>query len=127
MGHLVLVVEDDEEIQEFYALMLEEIDCQILRAYDGLEALDRLEEVLPDLIVLDILLDEMMGDQFLAEMRKDPRYADIPVVIASVLSRERCHDLLDQDLRTVYLRKPFGKGDLLAAVRAGLAQAATID
>lgn len=120
----VMIVEDDEELQELYALMLEEIGCQIIPAYDGGDALEKLAECIPDLILLDILLDEMMGDVLFAEMRQEPRYADIPVVVASVLSREHCQDLLDSDRRVGYLRKPFGKDELLEAVRAGLGRGA---
>jgi CheY-like chemotaxis protein len=121
MATRIMIVEDDEELQELYALMLEDIDCQIIPAYDGGEALEKLAGCVPDLILLDMLLDEMMGDVLFAEMRQGPRYADIPVVVASVLSRERCQGLLDSDRRVVYLRKPFSKYELLEAVRAGLA------
>jgi CheY-like chemotaxis protein len=124
MASRVMIVEDDAELQEFYALMLEDIGCQIIPAYDGGEALEKLAECVPDLMLLDILLDEMMGDVLFAEMRQQPRYADIPVVVASVLSRERCRGLLESDRRVVYLRKPFSKDELLDAVRSGLGRGA---
>lgn len=125
MAPTVMIVEDDEELQEIYALMLEGTDCQILRAYDGVEALEKLEEVTPDLVVLDILMEEMMGDELFLAMKEQPRWADVPVVFASVLPRERCQALLDRDPRTIYLRKPFRREDLLGAVWAGLRDAAT--
>jgi CheY-like chemotaxis protein len=120
MAGTILIVEDDSEIQELYAFMLEETGCRIIQACDGREALEKMEQQVPDLIVLDMLLEGMMGDAFFAEMKTAPRYADIPVVIASVLPRERCRSVLDQDRRVVYLRKPFPRDEFVEAVRAGL-------
>ena len=120
MPKRIMIVEDDEELQELYATMLEGVDCDIVRAYDGREALEKLKEATPDLIVLDILLDEMMGDEFFVEMKREPRFADIPVVLSTVLSAKRCQNLLDMDHRTVYLQKPFGKDQLLEVLRRHL-------
>lgn len=122
MTHTILIVEDDDELHEIYLAMLETVDCRIIQAYDGLEALEKLVDTTPDLILLDIVLDEMMGDEFLLEIRRRSRYADIPVVIVSVLPIERCHHLLERDSKTVFLRKPFRRGQLLDAVESGLAK-----
>lgn len=121
MTHTILIVEDDDELHEIYLAMLETLDCRIIQAHDGLEALEKLADTTPDLILLDIVLDEMMGDEFLLEIRQRSQYAHIPVVIVSVLPIERCHHLLDRDSKTVFLRKPFGRGQLLDAVQEGLA------
>jgi CheY-like chemotaxis protein len=121
MTNTILIVEDDDELHEIYLAMLETLDCRIIQAYDGLEALEKLADTTPDLILLDIVLDEMMGDEFLLEIRQRSQYADIPVVIVSVLPIERCHHLLDRDSKTVFLRKPFRRGQLLDAVQEGLA------
>jgi CheY-like chemotaxis protein len=120
MNKSILIVEDDEELQELYVTMLEGIDCQIVQAYDGEEAMQALQKSTPDLVILDIILDEMMGDVLYVRMKEDPKYAEMPVVIVSVLSVERCQHLLDMDPRTVFLRKPFQRKTLLEAVKKGL-------
>ena len=117
----VLIVEDDHELQELYAIMLEGVDCEVVRAYDGQEALDQMVDALPDLVILDILLDNMMGHEVFAQMRQDSRSADIPVVVVSVLSADRCQDLMCMDDRSFFLRKPFRRGELLEMVREALA------
>lgn len=122
MTHTILIVEDDDELHEIYLAMLETLDCRIIQAYDGAEALKKLVDTTPDLIILDIILDEMMGDEFLLEIRRKSNYADIPVIIVSVLPIERCHHLLDRDSKAVFLRKPFRRGQLLDAVERGLAK-----
>jgi CheY-like chemotaxis protein len=113
----ILVVEDDEELQEYYVMMFEGLDYQVIQALDGKEALEKLGEVAPDLIILDILLDEMMGDALFVQLKRDPLYAEIPVVIASVLPPESNKELLGMDPKTVYLQKPFTRRQLLEVVK----------
>jgi CheY-like chemotaxis protein len=116
MSGKIMIVEDDEELQELYSTMLEGVDCQIFQAFDGIDALQKLEETRPDVILLDIILDEMMGDELYMRIKQEPDYAAIPIIIVSVLPVERCQHLLDMDSRTVFLRKPFRQGQLVDAV-----------
>lgn len=122
MSGKIMIVEDDEELQELYLTMLEEIDCQVIQAFDGVEALQKLEETRPDVMLLDIILDEMMGDELYMRIKQDPRYAEIPVIIVSVLPVERCQRLLDIDSGTVFLRKPFQRRQLVDAVERSCAK-----
>jgi CheY-like chemotaxis protein len=122
MSCTILIIEDDAELHDLYAAMLEHTDCRLVRAYDGLDAWDRLQEMPPDLILLDIILGEMMGDEFFTRIKQAPAYWDIPIVIVSVLAPETCWQLLEMDRRTLFLRKPFRKTELLDVVEKGLAQ-----
>jgi CheY-like chemotaxis protein len=116
----ILSVEDDDELQEIYAAMLEETGCQIIPACNGQEAWDKLQETAPDLILLDMILDEMMGDQLFAKIKQSPRHRDIPIVLITVLSAQTCRQLLEMDPRTLFLRKPFQKEEILEVVEEGL-------
>ena len=116
----LLIVEDDPELQELYTTMLDGLECEIVQAYDGGEALEKMAETRPDLLILDIILDEVMGDVLYQQLRQMPHYARLPVIVVSVLSADRCRDLLEPDDRTIFLRKPFRHEQLLEAVRAGL-------
>ncbi len=122
MSCMILIVEDDDELHELYAAMLETLDCRLIQAYDGVEALEKLVDTTPDLIILDLILDEMMGDEFLLDIRRKSQYTDIPVIIVSVLPLERCQHLLDGDSKTAFLRKPFRRGQLLDMVEGSLAK-----
>ena len=122
MSCIILIVEDDPELHELYAAMLEQTDCGIVQAHDGLDAWARLQEKTPDLILLDIILGEMMGDEFFAKVKQEPAYRDIPIAIVSVLGPETCRQLLEMDRRTLFLRKPFRKAELLDVVERGLAR-----
>ena len=122
MSCVILIVEDDDELQELYAAMLEHTDCCIIRAYDGLDAWDRLQETTLDLILLDIILGEVMGDEFFVKIKQAPAYRDIPIVIVSVLAPETIQHLLEIDPRALFLRKPFRKAELLDVIEKGMAQ-----
>ena len=116
----ILVVEDDMDLQEIYASMLEEDDLQIVPAYDGVDALAQLEHAGADLIVLDIILDVMMGDELYMRLQQDARFAEIPVVVVSALPEERCRRMLAVGPTTAFLRKPFRRKQLQEAIERGL-------
>lgn len=118
----IMIVEDDEEFQDLFAMMLEETGCKIIRAYDGTEALKKLEEEKekPDLIILDILLEAMMGDAFFLHLKRSPEYEDIPIIITSSFSAKDYKDLHTLDPKLVFLEKPFSKETLLKEVKAKL-------
>jgi CheY-like chemotaxis protein len=122
MTKTLLIVEDDPELQELYLTMLEDQDYRIMCAVDGGEALEKVRREPPDLILLDIILDEMMGDELFLKLKQEPRTAGTPVVLVTVLPAERCRRLLEIDPGTRFLRKPFRRSQLLEVVRQGLTQ-----
>lgn len=116
----ILLVEDDEDLQEIYLTMLDGTGWQIRQAYDGQEALAQLQEAPADLIVLDVILDEMMGDELYWRLKQDARWARIPVVVVSALPEERCQSMLALESTTAFLRKPFQRKQLQEAIAKGL-------
>lgn len=92
-NNTVLVVESDVVMRAALALRLEATHWNVAQAANGLEALASLQSHPPTLIVLDWLMPEMDGLQFLQAMREDMRFADIPVVVltGSIIPEEiRC-------------------------------------
>jgi CheY-like chemotaxis protein len=118
----ILLVEDDRDLQEIYLSMLEGNGWQIGQAYDGQEALEQLEQAGADLIVLDIILNEMMGDELYMRLKQDERFGEIPVVVVSALPEQRCQHILDMDPTTAFLRKPFRRQQLREAIQRGLGE-----
>lgn len=126
MTKSILIVEDDPELQELYLVMLDNEGYRIVLTADGTEALEKLQEVQPDLILLDIILDEMMGDELFVRLKQDPHTARTPIVLATVLPAERCQQLLEIDSTTLFLRKPFRRSELLGVLKKGFVQSEVI-
>lgn len=112
----IMIVEDDQEFQDIFAMMLEETGHNIIRAYDGNDALDKMEKQRPDLIILDILLEAMMGDALFLQLKRVPEYANIPIIVVSSFPARDYKNLKEVDPQLVFLEKPFTKEALLKAV-----------
>ncbi len=103
----VLVVDDDEGIRTAMAEILELLGYEVTTAADGLEAVQMLKVGLePRAIVLDMMMPRMDGWTFLSEIRSDPRFRELPVVVASAVVGE-CPAGAD-----AWLQKPFELADL---------------
>ena len=89
-GQQVLVVEDDEATQELLQKRLTKEGWQVVAASNGREALERLTQGPPDLVLLDLMMPEMDGFEFLEAFRKQPGCAQITVVVmtAKILTSE---------------------------------------
>jgi two-component system chemotaxis response regulator CheY len=116
---LVLVVDDDPDILEAICDILEGEGYRVARARHGEEALARVEEQRPDVILLDLMMPVMDGVAFAQALRQRPAYRDVPVVVISA-------DGNPQRAAAVgavgYLAKPFDIDALLSQV-AGLTRA----
>ncbi|MGH9332580.1 MAG: response regulator, partial [Vicinamibacteria bacterium] len=77
----VLVVEDDVSVREIIRRALSQEGLKVLEAANGLEALDRLKESPPSLILLDLMMPELDGFGFIEELRQREEWRKIPVVV----------------------------------------------
>jgi CheY-like chemotaxis protein len=81
----VLIVEDDEPTRELMRRMLEKAGWEVAEAENGRVALTKLSETRPELILLDLMMPEMDGFQFINEVRRQPEWAAIPIVIVTAM------------------------------------------
>ena len=113
----VLVADDKPEVVELVRVSLEGEDYQIIVAFDGEEALEKVSKEKPDLVLLDIIMPKMNGFEVLARLKKDPKLKEIPVVMLSAkgqkLDREKGKDLGAID----YIIKPFSPSVLLKKIK----------
>lgn len=116
MSKRIMIVEDEQSFHDLYTMMLEGADYEIIRAYDGDEALSKLQENKPDLIILDILLDLVTGDTFFLYIKGMPEYANIPVIVCSSFSPKAYKNLQEIDPNLVFLEKPFTKEKLIEEI-----------
>lgn len=118
MNRRILLVEDDADIRESIAELLEGEGHTVVAAENGAEALAQLEKMpaLPDLILLDLMMPVKDGFQFRAEQRADARFAEVPVVVMSAdPNLDARRELL---AARSYIRKPIDIRALLAAAVA---------
>ncbi len=114
----VLVVDDEEQIRRLVSIALRRAGYDVTVAADGGEALARIAEATPDLVVSDVMMPGLDGFALLSKLRADPATRAIPVILltakGSVEDRVTGLDLGPDD----YLPKPFEMAELLARVRA---------
>lgn len=82
----IVIVEDNSSLAEIYKTRLELLGYTCFAAYDGVEALAIIEKELPDLVLLDLMVPKIAGDQILERMRSNEWGKDIPVYIISNLN-----------------------------------------
>ena len=83
MGYSVLVVDDDPMKRQLLRLILERAGVGVAEAADGTEALLSLENVVPDLMTLDVMMPQMDGFTVCGHVRENPRTAELPIIIVS--------------------------------------------
>jgi CheY-like chemotaxis protein len=111
----VLVVEDHPDVREMLVVLLEAEGFHVQTAANGAEALRRVAETRPALILLDLMMPVMTGDQFRERQLADPAIRDVPVICMTAAhdGRVRAERLHAQ----AYFQKPVDFETLIGAVR----------
>ncbi len=113
----VLVVDDSNTIRRSAEIFLKQGGHDVLLAEDGFDALAKINDYQPDLVFCDILMPRLDGYQTCAIIKRNARFASIPVVMLSskdgVFDKARGRMVGSQE----YLTKPFTKDQLLQAVQ----------
>jgi DNA-binding response OmpR family regulator len=121
MTRKILVVDDTRNVQVLLSDFLSGQDFEVLTASDGREALEVVHQSNPDLILLDIMMPNMDGYQFISHLRRE---SSLPVIMITAKQQEadiiRGFDLGADD----YITKPFRLRELLVRLRAVLRRAA---
>ena len=113
----ILVADDEPQILDIVARILDGAGHRVLTAIDGEEALRRVYETHPDLVLLDIRMPRKDGATVAQQMRDDPRTRQIPVVFLTGLIRNsEAEQRGGRTGRNLYLAKPFDAAQLLRIV-----------
>ncbi|AEN86908.1 Alkaline phosphatase synthesis transcriptional regulatory proteinphoP [Priestia megaterium WSH-002] len=117
MDKRILVVDDEKPIADILKFNLQKEGYEVFCAYDGVEALEKVEEVQPEMILLDIMLPQKDGMEVCREVRK--KY-DMPIIMLTAKDSE-IDKVLGLELGADdYVTKPFSTRELLARVKANL-------
>nr|WP_272955429.1 response regulator [Pedococcus badiiscoriae] len=117
----VLVCDDDPDVVEVLAAMLEANGYSTLRAHSGPEALALAADQAPSLVLIDLRMPGMSGWETIAELQANPATADIPIIILSALAP----DDMAVPAASSWLTKPIDQQALMASLRRALGAGAT--
>ena len=116
MSKKILIVEDEPELVKALQIRLQE-NYKLIVASDGEEGLKKAKEIVPDLIILDIILPGTDGYQVCQALKRDEKYKHIPVIMLTVKAQQQ--DIVKgyKDGANIYLTKPFEIQELLSSVK----------
>ncbi|HKT30303.1 response regulator, partial [Dyella sp.] len=119
---LVMVVDDSITMRKVTGRVLERHEYEVETAKDGLDALEKLHERVPDLMLLDIEMPRMDGYELATQMKSDPRLRHVPIIMITSRTgekhRQRAFDIGVER----YLGKPYQEAELLAQISEVLEQ-----
>lgn len=117
MPKKILAVDDERHIVRLIQVNLERAGYEVVTAFDGREALIKIEEERPDMVVLDVMMPYMDGFETLKQIRANPLTRELPVIMLTAKAQ-------DQDVfqgyskgADIYLTKPFNPMELLTFVK----------
>ena len=117
----ILVVDDDPDILEGILTILESRDYRLATARDGKKCMEMIEQEVPDLLILDLLMPRMDGWGVIREMRSEPRFSGVPIMVLTTVIEDasrRRYELetgMAMDVQD-YVQKPTRPDDLLRRV-----------
>lgn len=118
MANKIMVVDDEPDVVDLVKLVLESDGFDVVTAYSGKEALDKIALEMPDLVLLDIMMPQMDGWEVYSRIKAHPKTKDIPVAMLTAKSQSidkmiGLHVVKVDD----YITKPFGRSELLERVK----------
>lgn len=115
----ILVVDDEVDFVQLVTLRLEAAGYEAPCAYDGQQALDQVQRLMPDLVILDLMLPRIDGFKVCRLLKFDKRYKKIPVLIMTARAQREDRELAMECGADAYVTKPFN-GQLLVVRLQGL-------
>jgi DNA-binding response OmpR family regulator len=113
----VLVVDDDEVIRQLIAVNLTLEGFDVLTAVDGRDCLDKVVDISPDVITLDVMMPRLDGWVTATQLRKNPETAGIKVVLITARAQEDDRSRGREIGVDAYLTKPFDPAEMIRVVR----------
>ncbi|OGR83776.1 MAG: hypothetical protein A2901_09195 [Elusimicrobia bacterium RIFCSPLOWO2_01_FULL_54_10] len=119
----ILLVEDEPNVVELMEIFLSRRGYDIFNVVDGSLVIDKVREIKPDLIILDIMLPKLNGFEVCGLLKSDPALMRIPVLILSALVQKTEIEMGIRMGADQYMTKPFHNAELLANIEKLIAKA----
>ena len=118
MRRHVLLVEDEPHIAEAIQFILSRDGWSVSLHNDGIGAVEKVLELQPDLLILDLMLPGQSGLEVLSQLRAKPGMATLPVLMLTAKGLGRDRDAAEKAGANLFMTKPFSNAEILASVRA---------
>lgn len=115
---LIYIVEDDSNIREIETIALKNSNYMVLAFETARDFYKKLEEIVPDLVILDVMLPDENGNEIVKKLRKSPATKRLPVIMVTAKTTEM--DMIKglDDGADDYIKKPFSVMELISRVKA---------
>jgi len=113
----ILIIEDDEDMIHILKSILELEGYEVAYSYDGEDGLKKVAEYTPNLIILDLILPKIDGNEVCRRIKKDPKLSKIPIIMltAKGSTRDELEGIMDG--ADDYVTKPFNPLDLIETIK----------
>ena len=115
---LIYIVEDDSNIREIETIALKNSNYMVLAFETARDSYKKIEEIVPDLVILDVMLPDENGNEIVKKLRKSPATKRLPVIMVTAKTTEM--DMIKglDDGADDYIKKPFSVMELISRVKA---------
>ena len=113
----ILIVDDEQDIVETLKFILEAHGYTCFCAYNGEDGLNLAKEIMPDLIILDVMMPKINGYKISRLLKYDNKYKNIPIIMVTARSQEQDRLIGEETGVNEYISKPFELEDILASVK----------
>lgn len=121
----ILIVDDEQDIVESLKFVLESANYSCYCAYNGEDGLKLARELMPDLIILDVMMPRINGYKISRLLKFDAKYKDIPILMVTARSQEEDKLIGEETGADEYITKPFDIDDVLKVVQKYLEKVET--
>ncbi len=112
----ILLVDDEQDIVETLKFVLESEGYTCYCAYNGEDGLKLAKEIIPDLMILDIMMPKINGFKISRLLKYDAKYKKIPIIMLTARSQESDKKIGEETGADVYITKPFDLDEVLSTV-----------
>ncbi len=112
----ILIVDDEQDIVESLKFVLETADFTCYCAYNGEDGLRLAKEIIPDLIILDVMMPKINGYKISRLLKYDAKYKNIPILMVTARSQEEDKLIGEETGADEYITKPFELDEVVKTV-----------
>ncbi len=113
----ILIVDDEQDIVESLKFVLEGADFICYCAYNGEDGLKLAKEIIPDLIILDVMMPKINGYKISRLLKYDNKYKNIPILMITARSQEEDKLIGEETGADEYITKPFDLDEVVKKVK----------